>query len=164
MDSIRQKLEEILRTQKTCVKAQLAVLIETQDSVYIRGWNGSPTCVINGQCMKKEIPADPLAELCHPIHAEVRAICQAAKEGISVKGATIYMSQWFPCAACAEAIIESGITKLVTPDEIYSDAKNFVLAPKLIGNRLYFFEIAEKLLRESGIKIIIDPEIRPGGI
>src|SRR3990172_10378285 len=86
MDIVRQKLEDILRKQQTCAKYHLAVLIKTPDLVYIPGWNGSPTCIINGECFKK----DDNPELCHPIHAEVRAICQAAKEGISVEDSTIY--------------------------------------------------------------------------
>lgn len=46
------------------------------------------------------------------VHAEITAIVKAAKEGISINGSHMYVTH-FPCAACAGAIINSGITRLV---------------------------------------------------
>lgn len=46
-------------------------------------------------------------------HAERNAIYNAARIGVSLIGCTLYVS-WFPCMDCARAIVQSGITKLVT--------------------------------------------------
>lgn len=44
-------------------------------------------------------------------HAEASCVAWAAKEGISLKGATIY-AETFPCPPCAKQLAYSGITKL----------------------------------------------------
>ena len=46
-------------------------------------------------------------------HAERNAIYNAARIGVSTKGTTMYLSHWFPCADCARAIINAGISKIV---------------------------------------------------
>lgn len=48
-------------------------------------------------------------ELSTAMHAEADIICQAAKQGISTKGCTLYVST-FPCPVCAKLIAYSGIT------------------------------------------------------
>lgn len=49
----------------------------------------------------------------HPCtHAEISAIIDAAKLGISIKNATLYTTT-FPCHLCAKDIITSGINKVV---------------------------------------------------
>jgi dCMP deaminase len=49
---------------------------------------------------------------CLAIHSEIDAICQAAKEGISLEGATIFVTR-YPCEACARAIAAAGIKNVV---------------------------------------------------
>lgn len=46
------------------------------------------------------------------IHAEMSAICDAARLGRSVRGSTLY-STTFPCHMCAKHIVASGIAKVV---------------------------------------------------
>ena len=48
-------------------------------------------------------PAD-----CRAIHSEVDAICMAAKAGVSIDGADIYVTR-YPCESCAKAIAVAGI-------------------------------------------------------
>jgi len=50
-------------------------------------------------------------ELSTAIHAEAAAIAEAAREGISLEGANIYVTN-FPCPPCAKIIAYSGIKKL----------------------------------------------------
>lgn len=49
-------------------------------------------------------PAD-----CRAIHSEVDAICSAASQGHSVKGAKIFVTR-YPCENCARAIVAAGIS------------------------------------------------------
>lgn len=51
-------------------------------------------------------------EDCRAIHSEIDAICSAACSGVSIDGATIYVTR-YPCEGCAKAIISSGIKKVV---------------------------------------------------
>ncbi len=50
-------------------------------------------------------------ELSTSIHAEARVIAEAAKKGIALEGASMYVSI-FPCPPCAKQIAFSGIKKL----------------------------------------------------
>jgi dCMP deaminase len=48
-------------------------------------------------------------------HAERNAIFDAAKRGASLQNCTLFTNYW-PCADCMRAIIQSGITKVVSLD------------------------------------------------
>lgn len=160
MPSIEDLLKEALK-KKTCMKHPVAVVIETLDSQYILGWNGAPSRgKKHKKCSRAGYPSGEGMELCPTVHAEIRAITYAAKHGISLDGSIIYMSEWFPCDNCAKAIIEAGIKKLITPDEIYSSVETCELIPKL-RKQPYNFELAEKLIREAGIEVVIDSSIKP---
>lgn len=47
-------------------------------------------------------------------HAENNAIMNAARIGVALQGAAIYVTK-FPCLACCNAIIQAGVKKIYTP-------------------------------------------------
>ena len=47
------------------------------------------------------------------IHAEVNAIAQAARWGISLDGGTLYCT-YTPCYSCGKLIVQSGIKRVVS--------------------------------------------------
>lgn len=53
-----------------------------------------------------------LIEFMRPVHAEMAALCSAARRGVSVQDMTLYVTT-FPCHACAKHIIACGIKKVV---------------------------------------------------
>jgi dCMP deaminase len=53
-------------------------------------------------------------------HAERNAIYTAARIGISLERATMYLP-WFPCVDCSRAIVQVGITELVAIPPDISD-------------------------------------------
>jgi deoxycytidylate deaminase len=53
-----------------------------------------------------------LTEFGRAVHAEMDALLDAARRGVSVEGATLYTST-FPCHNCARHIIAAGITRVV---------------------------------------------------
>jgi cytidine deaminase len=53
-----------------------------------------------------------LLEFGRDIHAEMSAICDAARKGLAIKKATLY-STTFPCHICAKHIVASGIDRVV---------------------------------------------------
>jgi cytidine deaminase len=53
-----------------------------------------------------------LTEFGRVVHAEMCAICDAARIGRSVKGSTLYVTT-FPCHNCTKHILAAGITKVV---------------------------------------------------
>jgi dCMP deaminase len=68
------------------------------------------------------------------LHAEAGLIAQAAKEGISLKGADIY-SETFPCPPCAKQLAYSGIKRL-----FYRTGYNVL--------------DGERILRSQGVQIV----------
>ena len=60
----------------------------------------------------KESRVMDLLEFGRIIHAEMSAISDAARKGIAIRGATLYVTT-FPCHLCAKHIIASGIKRLV---------------------------------------------------
>jgi deoxycytidylate deaminase len=60
------------------------------------------------------------------VHAEMSAITDAARRGLSVQGATLYCTT-FPCHICARRIISSGIKRVVYIEPY----------PKSMAQRLY---------------------------
>ena len=63
------------------------------------------------------------------IHAESNAILQAAKNGVSIDGASIYVTA-SPCWSCFKQVTNSGIRRIVF-GEFYRDARIFDVAKKL---------------------------------
>lgn len=54
------------------------------------------------------------------VHAETNAICDAAKRGVSVNGATCYVTHK-PCIKCAQALLAGGIKKIIYAEEYKPD-------------------------------------------
>ncbi|MCL2228711.1 MAG: deaminase [Firmicutes bacterium] len=99
------------RGRFACVIARDNVLLSTG---YIGAPKGSPHCDDVGHLMKTVVNEDGTQSrhCVRTTHAEANAICQAAKNGISVDGATLYC-QMTPCRACAGMIANCGIIRVV---------------------------------------------------
>lgn len=85
-----------------------AVIVDDRNVLVSMGWNGFPRGIAGDIEERHERPAKYL----WTEHAERNAIFNAASVGVSLKGCTMYL-QWYPCADCARAIIQSGITRIV---------------------------------------------------
>lgn len=57
-------------------------------------------------------------EKCCSIHAEAQAVAECAKNGISIGGATMYITS-FPCLICLRLLVASGIKKVVYMNDFY---------------------------------------------
>ena len=110
----------------TCHRHPVGAVIVKDKRIVATGYNGAPSgvenCLERGFCLrdKLKIASGTKAEMCYAVHAEQNAIVQAAKLGISVEGATIYVTHQ-PCSMCTRIIINSGIKRIVYgvdyPDE-----------------------------------------------
>lgn len=74
-------------------------------------------------------------------HAERNAVYNAARAGVSLLGCTAYVNR-FPCADCARALIQSGVTNIVAPP-----------IPEADGALDYSFQVSLKMLHEAGLNI-----------
>jgi dCMP deaminase len=93
-------------------------VIVKDKQVIATGYVGSPPglshCDEVGHLMKQVIDEDGTTRnhCVRTVHAEQNAICQAAKHGVSLNGATLYCSME-PCRVCAMLIISVGIKRVV---------------------------------------------------
>ena len=88
-----------------------AVIVDTDNVVLSMGYNGIPRGCDDTQECRYERPTKYL----FTEHAERNAIYHAARHGVSLKDCKMYVTL-FPCADCARAMIQSGITKLIAPE------------------------------------------------
>ena len=81
------------------------------------GFNGVvgniPRCAIRGECIRKKmgIKSGTQREVAYCICAEQRMICNAARNGITLDGAEVYVTHR-PCAICIRLLIEAGVARV----------------------------------------------------
>lgn len=115
-------------TWSTCVRNQRQVgsVIVRDKRIIATGFNGAPSgvtsCQERGYCLRDKlgIASGTRQEVCYSTHAEQNALVQAAKMGIEVDGATMYITHR-PCVICTKLLINAGIKRVVYaehyPDE-----------------------------------------------
>ena len=102
----------------TCDRGRSGCVIARDNQILATGYVGAPAglphCDEAGHQLKKTVHEDgSVTQHCvRTVHAEQNAICQAAKKGISIEGATLYC-RMTPCRTCAMLIINCGITRVV---------------------------------------------------
>ena len=97
-----------------CVSKQVGAVIVKDGRILSTGYNGTPAGYQNcsdfwdGKYTKDHHDWSKTYE----IHAEMNAIIWAARKGISIEGATIYVTLE-PCSECSKNLIASGIKRIV---------------------------------------------------
>lgn len=104
----------------TCSRRNVGAVIATVNGVTVStGYNGAlagmPHCAPHGDYQPCETSE----------HAERNAIYFAARRGVSIEGCILYTTD-SPCVACARAVIQSGIVKLMY-DRAYREDQGLVL-------------------------------------
>ncbi len=113
-------------TRSTCPRKHVGAVIVRDKSILSTGYNGSirgaPHCdeagclIENGHCVRT-------------VHAEANAIVQAARNGVRLEGAEIYVTA-SPCFGCFKLIVNAGI-RTVYYGEFYRDEKVLRFAEEL---------------------------------
>lgn len=125
-----------------CMSAKKGAIIVKDKMIISTGYNGSPKgithCTAGGcpRCTARhlgKVKSGEYSQPCVCCHAEENAIVQAAYNGTSTNGATIYTT-FTPCTACAKMLINAGI----------KEVNALVKYPDDIGTRL---------LKEAGVKL-----------
>ena len=77
-------------------------------------------------------------ELCPAQHAEVNAISNAARLGVSVLGTTLYMNCIIPCKNCFGTLINAGVVEIVVDDiKVYDKYTQFLIDNSTIKVRRF---------------------------
>ena len=129
---------EVARTiakRATCDRGRSGCVIARDNRILVTGYVGSPAglphCDDVGHLMRKVIRTDDtVSQHCvRTVHAEQNAICQAAKRGISIDGATLYCKMT-PCRTCAMLIINCGIVRVVAEKRYHDSADTIEMFKK----------------------------------
>ncbi len=133
---------EIAKASK-CVSKQVGAVIVRDGRILSTGYNGTPSGYVNccdywnGEYTKEHHEWSKTYE----IHAEMNAIIWAAREGISIKGATIYVTLE-PCSECSKNIIASGMKRIVY-DIPYEHTNSEVVAQFIKANGVVIEQIKD---------------------
>jgi len=133
-------IARLVATRSTCLRRKVGAVAVKNKQVLATGYNGAPTGIRHCDqvgCLRDElnVPSGQRHELCRALHAEQNAFLQAARHGVSLEGATIYITIQ-PCSICAKMIINVGIKKIVMEGD-YPD------------------EFALQFLSEAGIEMVV---------
>ena len=96
-------------------RCRVGAVIASRDKVVLStGFNGFARGVDDADTLLADVP-EKLRMICH---AEANAIMNAARIGVALEKATIYVTK-FPCLSCCNAIIQAGISRIYTHDHRY---------------------------------------------
>lgn len=109
----------ILEKRSTCMRLHVAAILIKDGRIISTGWNGSMPGLkqCNETFTEEETQRDEFDavhrefSVLQEAHAEMNAICMAAKNGISTDG-TIMFCSYSPCNMCAKAMIMAGIKEI----------------------------------------------------
>ena len=139
-DDYFMEVADAISKRATCDRGRSGCVIARDKQLLVTGYVGSPQglphCDDIGHQMKKVIHEDGhITQHCvRTVHAEQNAICQAARQGISIDGATLYC-RMTPCRTCAMLIINCGIIRVVCE------------------NRYHSADESEDMFKQAGVKL-----------
>jgi dCMP deaminase len=125
-------IAEQVATRSTCSRKHVGAVIVRDRTILSTGYNGS----LRGAPHCDEVGHDLENDHCvRTVHAEANAVAQAAKHGIRIDQAEIYVTA-SPCLTCFKLLANAGITKIYYK-EFYRDERITEYA-KLAGVKLVF--------------------------
>lgn len=126
-DEYFMSIAHLVKTRSTCLRRHVgAVAVSREHRILGTGYNGplpgAKHCDEVG-CLREQlgIPSGQRQEMCRAQHAEANVCNFAARYGVALDGATMYVTDR-PCTTCMKAMVTSGIARVVYdgdyPDEL----------------------------------------------
>jgi dCMP deaminase len=135
-DQYFMNIAQVVATRSTCPRKYVGAVIVRNRTILSTGYNGSirgmPHCSDVGHMMEDN-------HCVATIHAEANAIIQAARNGVMIEGADVYVTA-SPCWNCFKQIANAGVRRIVY-GEFYRDARIFDVAQH-IGIELLHLPVA----------------------
>ncbi len=124
-------------TRSTCDRKHVGAVIVREKIILATGYNGSirglPHCDDVGHLMED-------GHCVRTVHAEANAIVQAARNGVRLEAADIYVTA-SPCFGCFKLIANAGLKRIVFA-EFYRDQRIYEFSGQL-GIELFHQKLAE---------------------
>lgn len=121
-----------------------AVIVNSNRIVCGEGYNGFPRGVKD----TLERLNDRAIKYLYTVHAEINALLF----GWDLKGSTLYVYPFSPCATCAGAIIQAGIARVVYPKCLDEEVDTERSARWAVHS-----EAAEAMFMEAGVEVLEIP-------
>ncbi len=131
---------DLVKSRATCLRRDVGAVLVKNNQIISTGYNGPPKghphCDELGGCLRdiQGVPSGQRFEISRAVHAEENTIAQAAENGISTRGATLYCTT-YPCVMCMRIIVNAGVKKIVYK-EYYAD------------------EITQSIAERSGVELV----------
>lgn len=113
-------------TRSTCDRKHVGAVVVRDRMILTTGYNGSVRglahCDDDGHLMED-------GHCVRTVHAEANAIVQAARNGVRVEGADLYVTA-SPCFSCFKLVANAGVLRIVF-GEFYRDQRIFDLSQRL---------------------------------
>lgn len=136
-------IAQVVASRSTCPRKYVGAVIVRNRTILSTGYNGSirgmPHCTDIGHMMEND-------HCVATIHAEANAIIQAAKNGVMIDRATLYVTA-SPCWSCFKQAANAGIERICF-GEFYRDDRIFDVAGK-IGLELSHIPSPTKSIQEA---------------
>ena len=141
-DEYFMKIVDATALRASCDRGQSGAVIAKDNRVLSTGYVGNPSgiehCDEVGHSYRYIIEQDAnrtttFHEGRHcisTVHAEANAICNAARNGVATKGATMYCTM-MPCFNCSKLIIQAGIIRIIAKFNYHHSKNSLVLFDKL---------------------------------
>ena len=111
----------LMSSRSSCERLHVGCVLVKENRIISAGYNGflaglpHESCVVNNHEQ-------------NTVHAEQNAISDCAKRGVSVNGATAYITH-YPCINCTKILLAAGIKEV----KYYDDYKNSDLVKNLLS-------------------------------
>ncbi|MBO7465571.1 MAG: cytidine/deoxycytidylate deaminase family protein [Bacteroidales bacterium] len=141
-DEYFMEIANTVAKRATCDRGRSGCVVVKERQILVTGYVGSPVgmphCDEVGHKLKQMVHEDGTVttHCTRTVHAEQNAICQAARRGISLEGATLYC-RMTPCRTCAMMIVNCGIKRVVCERKYHDGAESEEMF-RLAGIQLEF--------------------------
>ncbi len=125
-DQYFMNIARTVATRATCDRKFVGAVLVRDRIILATGYNGSirglPHCDEEGHLMED-------GHCIRTVHAEANAIVQAARSGVRIDGADVYVTA-SPCWGCFRLLANAGIRRIVF-GEFYRDTRALELANRI---------------------------------
>ena len=143
----------LLASRSTCNRLSVCAVLVRDNRIIAGGYNGSVSgdahCIDDG-CYLRD------GHCVRTIHAEMNAILQCAKFGISTDGASLYVTD-FPCLQCTKSLLQAGIKEINYIRNYHNDEYAMKLI-KLKNIRLNQIKLDDNILEQVALDQYIHPK------
>lgn len=132
------QITRLVSERSTCLRRKVGAIAVRDRHILATGYNGAPSGLahcLETRCLRKDmgIPSGQRHEICRGLHAEQNVIIQAAAQGISIAGASLFCTT-HPCVVCSKMLINCGIRQIFYEQD-YPDA------------------LGSEMLRQAGVSV-----------